>query len=78
MWAKLPAFPWWPAVVQSVDAHEVDVTFCGTQDLGSVARDSIFPYAAKLGWCENKQKEPNKRKLRNPRGEGVPVNLSTR
>ena len=64
VWAKLPAFPWWPAVVQSVDAHEVDVTFCGTQDLGSVAKDSVYPYATKLGWCDTKQKERWKKKFR--------------
>ena len=50
--------------LQSVDAHEVDVTFCGTQDLGSVAKDSVYPYATKLGWCDTKQKERWKKKFR--------------
>ena len=64
VWARLTGFPWWPAVVDSVAGREVDVVFCGTQDVGSVSIDQIHPFSSKLIWCETKQKERWKKKFR--------------
>ena len=64
VWAKLPAFPWWPAKVTEVAGSDVYVTFCGTQDLGTVLRDATVPYTSKLNLREAKQKERWKKKFK--------------
>ena len=57
VWAKLPAFPWWPAKVQEISGSDIYVAFLGTQDLGTVTRDNTVPYTSKLSLREAKQKD---------------------
>ena len=64
VWAKLPAFPWWPAKVTDVAGSDIYVTFCGTGDMGTVLRSDAIPYASRLSLREVKQKERWKKKFK--------------
>ena len=64
VWARLPGFPWWPAVVESVKKNEAQVCFCGTQDLGTVSRESMHAFRSKLAWRDTKQKERWRKKFK--------------
>jgi len=64
VWAKLPAFPWWPAKVTDVAGSDVYVTFCGTGDMGTVLRGDAIPYASRPSLREGKQKERWKKKFK--------------
>ena len=64
VWARLPAFPWWPAVVESVQKNEAQVCFCGTQDRGTVSRESMHAFTSKLEWRDTKQKERWRKKFK--------------
>ena len=69
VWAKLPAFPWWPAQVTDVTGSDVHVTFCGTGDLGTASRADVVPYGSRLSLRETKQKERWKKKFKHAVGE---------
>ena len=69
VWAKLPAFPWWPAKVTVVTGSDVHVTFCGTGDLGTASRADVVPYGSRLSLRETKQKERWKKKFKHAVGE---------
>ena len=69
VWAKLPAFPWWPAKVTDVTGSDVHVTFCGTGDLGTASRADVVPYGSRLSLRETKQKERWKKKFKHAVGE---------
>ena len=45
VWAKLPGFPSWPAVVRLVRESQAQVRFCGTHDLGVVAKDKLVYFS---------------------------------
>ena len=64
VWAKLPAFPWWPAKITDVAGSDVYVTFCGTGDMGTVLRGDAVPYASRPTLREAKQKERWKKKFK--------------
>ena len=64
VWAKLPAFPWWPAKITDVAGSDVYVTFCGTGDMGTVSRNDAVPYASRPSLREAKQKERWKKKFK--------------
>ena len=69
VWAKLPAFPWWPAQVTDVTGSDVHVTFCGTGDLGTASRADVVPYGSRLSLRETKQKDRWKKKFKHAVGE---------
>ena len=65
VWARLAGFPWWPAVVEAVrGGREIEVCFCGTQDVGTVSCDAVFVFSDKLSWCETQQKPRWRQKFR--------------
>ena len=56
VWAKMHGFPWWPAQVRRVteDGDEVRVRFCGTRQLGVVARTHAAPFGERPELCEER------------------------
>lgn len=54
VWAKLPGFPSWPAVVRLVRESQAQVRFCGTHDLGVVAKDNLVHFSERPAWRDER------------------------